>query len=418
MRTLPLRGFKRLSREMIDKFDASTIPDDNHLGYIVEVTLEFPEEIHNKLKDFPPLASKAQIAPCQWSPYMHSIWSQSCLPPKQSTEKLVQILGDHNFYVLHYVHLKLCLQLGLKLKKVHRGIEFVQSAWMKGFIEKNCALRRNAKSKFEKNYYKIFNCSVFGKCIENVTKRTNVRLITNDEQYYRLSRQNNFGDIHIYDRNFAGVVMQPRVVLLNKPIIVGFSVLELAKEHLFRFYHVLLRPRFGDNIKLAYSDTDSLIFSIEDSRDFDEFILDHRKHFDTSNYPINHPCRSLKNEAVPGKWKNECPNRRIASFVGLKSKVYCIRFVDDEHESEKRMKGIPRTVVKKTVSDQFLVALTRPNEIFQPLCQYDCIRTRKHEIYTICEKKKLPLSAFDDKRYICEDGVHTLPYFHKDIHVT
>ena len=130
-------------------------------GYIFEVDLEYPKEFWVSHNDYPLALEKMKIG---------------------DVEKLVGTFLPKNHYVLHYKNLRQYLNLGMKLKKVHRGISFYQSDWMKSYITKNTDLRKQAKNAFEKEYFKLMNNSVFGKTIDNIRKRQNVKLIEDKEK--------------------------------------------------------------------------------------------------------------------------------------------------------------------------------------------------------------------------------------------
>jgi len=95
---------------------------------------------------------------------------------------LIPALSNENTQVLHYQNLQLYLDLGFKLKQVHRVLEFDQSAWLKQYIDSNTQTRTQAKNSFERDFFKLMNNSVFGKAMENILKRVDVRLVTDKNE--------------------------------------------------------------------------------------------------------------------------------------------------------------------------------------------------------------------------------------------
>ena len=118
--------------------------------------------------------------------------------------KLIATLQDKNKYVVNMSTLKQALNHGLCLKEVHRVIEYNQAKWLKPYIDKNTALRKKAKNEFEKDFFKLMNNSVFGKTIENVRKRREIKLIVTDERRKKLMSEPNYCIVYSIFRSFDG----------------------------------------------------------------------------------------------------------------------------------------------------------------------------------------------------------------------
>lgn len=141
--------------------------DDSEFGYILEVDLHYPESIHTTHSDFPFCAERRTL-PKQ---------AFDILGAKASKfPKLLLTLFDKEKYVIHYRMLKLALRHGIELKKVHKILRFKQSAWLKPYIDLNTELRKQAISKFEIDFFKLLNNIVFGKTMENVRSRVDLKL--------------------------------------------------------------------------------------------------------------------------------------------------------------------------------------------------------------------------------------------------
>jgi hypothetical protein len=156
---------------------------------ILEVDLEYPEELHDLHNDYP-------LAP------------ESVKPVGSDVPKLIPNLNDKTKYILHYENLKLYESLGLKLTKIHRGIRFEESAWLKTYIDLNTSLRTKATTDFEKDFFKLMNNSVFGKTMECIENRVDVRLVCDEKQALKLVAKPNYDRRTIFDENLIAIHMK------------------------------------------------------------------------------------------------------------------------------------------------------------------------------------------------------------------
>ena len=171
---LPTGSFRWITEKRINKIDLAKYKENSKKGLILEVDLEYPKELHGLHNDYPLAAEKVRVTKDMLSEYCNKIAAKY----KISTglvSKLIPNLRNKEKYVLHYRNLQLYLNLGLKLTKVHRVLEFDQSPWLKQYIDFNTEKRKNAKNSFEKDFFKLMNNSVFGKTMENLRKRVDVR---------------------------------------------------------------------------------------------------------------------------------------------------------------------------------------------------------------------------------------------------
>ncbi len=304
---------------------------------ILEVDLEYPKELHDFHSEYPLAPERLQI---------------------NKVDKLVPNLHDKKKYVLHYKSLKLYLRLGLKLTKIHRGITFVEKAYMKKYIDLNTELRKKGTTDFEKDFFKLMNNSVFGKTMENIRNRINVKLVISEKACNKLAKKPNFKSANIFHENLIAVHMEKTTVKLNKPIQIGMSILDLSKTLMYGFHYDYVKPKWGDKAALLFTDTDSLCYEIQ-TDDFCKDIKDDAsKWFDMSNYEKDHPLFSERNKKQVGFMKDECGGNQILRFVGLRSKLYSYevdRLRDDNGEwkydvQKKKCKGVRKCIIRKEIT--------------------------------------------------------------------
>ena len=193
-------------------------------------------------------------------------------------------LRNKKKYVIHIRSLKQALNHGLKLKKVHRIIEFNQKAWLKPYIDMNTELRKITKNDFEKDFFKLTNNAVFGKTMENVRKHRDIKLVTTDKKRSKLVSEPNYHTINLISENLSIIEMRRTKVKMGKPIYLGLSILEISKSLMYEFWYDYMKPKYDDNVKLCYMDTDSFIMNIKTEDFYKDIDNDVEKRFDTSNY--------------------------------------------------------------------------------------------------------------------------------------
>ena len=184
---LPYEKFEWL--ENIDKFDVMSINEKSDIGYILEVDLEYPKELHELHNDYPLAPEKLAVSSDMLSEYCQKIADEYDIKVGD-VKKIIPDLSNKTKYVLYYRNLQMYLSLGIKLTKIHRVLKFKQSDWMKKYIDFNTEKRKNATTDFEKDFFKLIINSVYGKTIENLRKRINVRLVNNAKDFLKYTKTN------------------------------------------------------------------------------------------------------------------------------------------------------------------------------------------------------------------------------------
>ena len=224
-------------------------------------------------------------------------------------------LHNKKKYVVHIKSLKQALNHGLKLKKVHRIIEFNQKAWLKPYIDMNTELRKLAKDDFGKDLFKLMNNAVFGKTIENIRKHRDIKLLSTDKKRNKLVSEPNYHTMNYISEDLSIIEMNKTKVKMNKPIYLGLSILDISKILMYEFWYDYMKPKYNDNIKLCYMDRDSFVMNIKMKDFYKDISSDVDKRFDTSNYEVNRPLPTGKNKKVIGLMKDELGGKIITEFV-------------------------------------------------------------------------------------------------------
>ena len=155
------------------------------------------------------------------------------------------------------------MQLGLKITKIYRVIEFKHSNWLESWINFNTEQRKHAKSDYDKYFFKLMNNAVYGKTMEDVKNHMNYDFACNEMRFQKLVNSPTFTNLHIINENKAGVQRTKNKVLLNKPIAIGVAILSLSKHHMYNFSYNVLKEKYGDDINYLYTDTDSFNINVK-----------------------------------------------------------------------------------------------------------------------------------------------------------
>ena len=376
-------------------------------GWILQVDLEYPAHLHDAHNDYPLAPEKKVIKPEQMSEYQRRLMTDLDLS-MPNTEKLILTLEDKEKYVVHYINLQFYFRQGMRLKKVHRVIEFGQEPWMEPYIRMNTEFRKQAKSDFETDFYKLMNNSVFRKTMENLRNRVDVKIVIDwkTDKIRKLLSSPSFDRFTVFGNDMAGIHMRKTKLVLNKPVYTGMTILENSKILMYDFFYNYLKARYGHKCELVYTDTDSLILDIQ-TEDVYKDMQEHSWLYDTSNYSKDHPLYDDRNKKVLGKMKDECGGGVINEVVAVRPKMYS---VDLEGEKNiRKAKGVKKNVIEKEIThEHYKEALFERKQFMHKM---KILRSEGHEMSGMC-MNKISISPFDTKRWIAFDGIETRAYGH------
>ena len=275
----------------------------------------------------------------------------------------------------------------------------------------NTELRKKVKNDFEKDFFKLMNNAVFGKAMENVRKHRDIKLVTTDKRRNQLVTEPNYHAIKWFSENLLAIEMKKTKVKINKPIYLGLSILKISKILMYEFWYDYMKPKYGDNVKLCYTDTDSFILNIKTEDFYKDIANDVEKRFDTSNYEVDRPLSAGKNEKVIGLMKDELGGKIITEFVALRPKTYS--YLTDDCKEDKKAKGTKKCVIKRVIKFNYYKNCLLNDKVV--LKSQQRFKSEKHDVYTKNVNKIAP-SSNDDKRLSTFDEITTYSYGYKGKH--
>lgn len=426
---LPQKDLIFLKKNQYKDIDWMTVDLSKDIGYFVEVTLDYPENIHEKTKNYPLCPENIDISVEMLSPYQKEILKELYGKINYKSRKLTATFYPRKEILLHALTLQFYLKQGMKITTIHRVIQFTQSAFMKPWVDFCTQKRSESSTEFEKNYFKLLVNSVYGKSIESLEDRFKVSICTSAEKFGKKISSPQYIRHVIINPDLVIVFEHLSKVYVKRPYYIGFSILEISKFIMYNLFYNVLQPHFGQKgIDLIYSDTDSLAVLIK-TKDVIKDFCKLSEHMDFSNLDQNHPLFDPKNKAQLFKLKEEFAFTPLSRMCAIKSKVYSFE-VACEHDigmnsngvcsfcrnkrftpsNVNRMKGIQRNVARQIHFSRYLKCI-RESYVQREILTH--IESRKHQLSTVLVNK-ISLSSFDDKRYLLNCGIHTEPYSSKN----
>jgi DNA polymerase type B, organellar and viral/Recombination endonuclease VII len=405
---LPARGFSWiLEQDELNRIINSPLPDENAVfGLVLEVDISVPVEWHDRLSDLPP-APRSQV------------------PTGSKAKKLLLTLEPKKNYVIHSALLKFYMEnLGVKVDCIHRAVKFSQEFIFKNYIDKNTSMRAQATEKFKKDYYKLKNNALYGKTVENLRKRKDVRLCNNRTSFVAQSSKPTYRRCIIIKENLVAAVLNKETICLDRPVYVGQAVLDLSKLRMYKLqYQELQKYReqyAGSSINIVAGDTDSFFLEVKGISLANQLLPQMRDDglLDTSNYPVSSALYSRQFENKIGLFKDESGGiDAYKEWIFLRPKCYSM--LSEDESSIHKAKGVTRgtKLTHQQYADifkSFHPDLETPPSPKRLRVEQRRIGSVNHEVFT-SKYSKLALSITDDKRaWIGPNS--SVPYGHYCIH--
>ena len=246
---------------------------------------------------------------------------------------------------------------------------------------------------------------VFGKTMENIRKHKGIKLVTTDKKRSKLVSEPNYLTINLISEDLSIIEMKKTKVKMNKPIYLGLSILEISKILMYESWYDYMKPKYNNDVKLCYMDTDSFIMNIKTNYFYEDIANDVENSFGTSNYEVNRPLSMRKNKKIIGLMKDELGGKIITKFVTLRSKTYS--YLTDDGKEDKKAKGTKKCIIKKMIKfNDYKKCLLNDEVIFKSQQRFI---SKKHDVYTE-NINKIALSNDDDKRIVSSDKITSYPY--------
>ena len=354
----------------------SNHPFDGDTAFTLEVDFMVPDEIQDKLDDLP-------VAPML-----------QC-PPGFKFKKLLLTHEPKSNYVVHCRLLQIWLSLGVQVTKVHRVITFQQRAIFKDYIDINTLKRAASTNEFDKNFFKLKNNSLYGKMVENLKKRLNIRFSNSSKTLITYSSKPQFRRSMKIADDLIALLLAKDVVVLDRPSYIGQTVLDLSKVRMYQLQYFDLekyRNELQCSINIVAGDTDSFFLECK-GVDVDKVLLPKMHNdglLDTSNYEKKHPLYSTKFDSVIGLFKDESKGIKYDEWIFLKPKCYSLL----SNRETLKAKGVDLRQTSEIKHQTYIDVFNSGNSV---IVNQERIGSIGHQLYTM-RFKKVALSSMDNKR--------------------
>ena len=244
-----------------------------------------------------------------------------------------------------------------------------------------------------------------------ILENRDIKLVTTDKKRSKLVSEPNYHTINYISEGLSIIEMNKTKVKMNKPIYLGLSILEISKILMYEFWYDYMKPKYGNNVKLCYMDTDSFIMNIKTKDFFEDIASDIEKRFNTSNYEVNIPLPTGKNKKVIGLMKDELGGKIIMEFVTLRPKTYS--YLTSDCKEDKKAERTKKCVIKSMIKFNDYKNCLLKDEVI--LKSQQIFISKKHDVYT-GNINEIALSNNDDKRIVSSNKIMSYPYGYKGKH--
>ena len=173
--------------------------------------------------------------------------------------------------------LQLYLRLELNLKKIHRALEINQFQWLEQYAEFYTQKRTEPEKNWDKDgkaLYKLINNAVYGKSVENLRNGINVKLVSNKKDYLKWTFKPSCTSQKIFDNDLVAIRKNKITLTLNIHAYIGMYILELSKLLMCEFHYEYIKNKYGNNSKLLFTDTHSLMYEIKTEDIYEDCLKD------------------------------------------------------------------------------------------------------------------------------------------------
>ena len=268
----------------------------------------------------------------------------------------------------------------------------------------NTGLRKEAKNDVERDFFKLMNNSVFGKTMKNVRNHRDIKIVTTNKQRNKFASEPNYNTTKYISKYLLIMEMKNVEVKMNKPVYLGQAILDISKTLMYEFWYHYIKPKYRDNARLCYMDTDNFIINIKTEDFYKDIDNDVKRWYDTANYDENDKS-SLpigKNKKVIGLFKDELGGKIMTEFI---AKGYA--YLREDGSEHKKGKGTKKCMIKRELTfENYRKSLFDSKIVLKSQQRFKS----DHHIVHEEEVNKIVISSNDDKRLQTFDRITTYSY--------